>query len=321
MLVFYDFECATTVFWTKKWFSTFALGECAKKVNNISFNGIFVAFGKAKEPFVGLGLGLGLGLGPATHLLSPRSCLTFLSTNGGLVSDKLRSALTFPKAAIVTLTYYSYSYRFKLDLLSRCGDIESNPGPGLGSVAEETIEQRKRVRPSLQVISYNVRGLSDIKKVRHLINHCHKISPQASDSIFMLQETFVKNLDILNYIWRGDHHLTAGVGHGLGCITLVTAPFKIIHKVNLAERGHVLVLTKNDTNNGELIVANIYAPNGLNNDKLDFFELAIQTILELQNKYNCDNVVMAGDFNVVFNETETKNRVYPKAEQKMSKAV
>ena len=206
-------------------------------------------------------------------------------------------------------------------LLLRAGDVESQPGPGPGPTSAEQDTTRTQTKPCLQVMSYNVRGLSDSKKVRHLINHCHRQCSKAKDSIFMFQETFVDRLDILDFIWRGDHHLTSGTGHGLGCITLVSAPYKIINRTNLDNRSHVLVLTKNNLNSADLIIANVYAPNGLQNDKLDFFESVIQKILELKASYNCEKVIMAGDLNLIFNRDELKNRAFSATEQRMAQSV
>ena len=157
--------------------------------------------------------------------------------------------------------------------------------------------------------------------MRHLINQCHKQCLKAVDSIFMLQETFVERLNLLDYIWRGEYHLTPGSGNSLGCITLLISPYKILHNISLEGRGHILVLTKGDLNNAELIVANVYAHNGLQNDKLNFFEALIQNVLELQTSYNCDNIIVGGDLNLIFANHEVKNRFFSNAEKRMSTAV
>ena len=224
--------------------------------------------------------------------------------------------------------YHSMSVialNLRFDRLKACGDVEPNPGPRLSTQQQLTTtldpSPRKDEKPSIQVITYNVRGLGDKKKVRHLVNRCHQLCAKASNSIFMLQETFVEKLDLLSCIWRGEHHLTSGSGQGLGCITLLTAPFKILHRINLNERGHILVVTKSNIDKAELIVANIYAPNGLGNDKLNFFEEVIQNILELQSSYNCPTTILAGDFNLVFNANEAKNRLLTRQEIKFSNSV
>ena len=112
------------------------------------------------------------------------------------------------------------------------------------------------------MLTQNVRGLGDSKKVRHLVNKCYKLSKQAANSVFLFQETYVPRLDILNYLWRGEYQVTGGTGNSLGCVTLITAPYKIVRCVEVGQRGHILALTKNNINGAELIVANVYAPVG-----------------------------------------------------------
>ena len=118
----------------------------------------------------------------------------------------------------------------------------------------------------------------------------------------MFQETFVMRLDILNYLWRGEYHLTPGLGNSQGCLTLVTAPYKIIEAKNLHNRAHVLVLAKDNTNNAETILVNVYAPNGFADDKVLFFQELTEIVTDCVVNYDCVNVIMAGDFNLVFSE-------------------
>ena len=232
-----------------------------------------------------------------------------------------------PLPLVVSLLITKLILRF--DCLKVCGDIESNPGPGVGDSHGHVPDHHGRDdhngpatgRSALQVGTYNVRGLGDKKKVRHLVNACHKLSNQAVDSIFMFQETFVENLGLLDYIWRGEYHLTPGTGQSLGCLTLLSSPFKILERHNIEARGHVLVVTKNNMNQAELIIANIYAPNGLSNDKIDFFESVILKVLDLRAIHNCDVSIVAGDFNLVFNEDEVKYRSLPNNEKNLATSV
>ena len=190
-------------------------------------------------------------------------------------------------------------------LLLRCGDIEANPGPAPGHAHEAgrqgaqllslSVSSGKHDKCELQVMSLNVRGLCDSKKLRHLVNTCYKKTKESMNSLFLFQEVFAQRLSILNYLWRGDYHLTPGTGNSQGCLTLLTSPFKIAHVVDLGNRGHVLVLTKDDPNQVELIVANAYAPNGFDAEKLTFFEELTETIAELTITYNCTDVILAGD--------------------------
>ena len=174
-------------------------------------------------------------------------------------------------------------------------------------------------KADLQVLTLNVRGLSNMKKVRHLVNKCYKLSKIAVNSIFMFQETYVTQLNLLRYLWRGEYYLTPGQGHSTGCLTLVTAPHKIVHSEDLGTRGHVLVLAKGDTNKAEMIVANVYAPNGQGDDKKVFFEELHELISDLSINYSCQRLILAGDLNLVFNANEVKNRAISHAEERMSR--
>ena len=84
-----------------------------------------------------------------------------------------------------------------------------------------------------------------------------KLGSNAADSIFMFQETFVVRLDILNYLWRGDYHLTSGAGNARGCLTLITPPYKIIKASDFEDRAHVIVLTKSNLDRAELILVTV----------------------------------------------------------------
>ena len=101
----------------------------------------------------------------------------------------------------------------------------------------------------------------------------------------------------------------------------MTSPFKITHSVNLGTRSHVLVLTKDDPDKAELIAANAYAPNGFDEDKLAFFEELTETIAEVSLTYNCSNVILGGDLNLVFKTSEVKNRLISVQEQRTATSV
>ena len=66
---------------------------------------------------------------------------------------------------------------------------------------------------------------------------------------------------------------------------------------------------------------NIYAPNGLGKDKIDFFEDVIQTVLELKATHDCEATVVAGDFNLVFNDDEVKDRLITNNEKRLANSV
>ena len=257
------------------------------------------------------------------------------------VSEAERKKLDFNSSLSLKTTSNTIPFKPSGWLL-RCGDVHANPGPGPdpGPGPAPVLQHRqdpsqvdpqhpnrypsesgKKVKAELLVVSHNVRGLGDAKKVRHLINKCYKLSKQSANSVFLLQETYVPRLDLLSYLWRGEFQLTSGTGNSLGCITLVTAPYKIVRCVEIGQRGHILALTKNNINDVEIIIANVYAPNGYGAEKEQFFEELIEKILEMKATYNCDKTVLAGDLNLVFNNDEVKNRAICTAEQRTAASV
>ena len=191
--------------------------------------------------------------------------------------------------------------------LLRSNDVESNPGP-----KEST----------LLVTSYNVRGLNDEKKLRHLINKVYQDDKGKNfDNIVCLQETYITGEGKLPYIWRGNMHLTPGTGNSCGCITLTSPHLNIIHAVNLENRAHVLVCQRTGDLSPTYVVANIYAPNPNNREKISFFELVFDTVNELSERFNCSNILIMGDFNLILTEKEAKNRIYTAQEKRVADCV
>ena len=190
---------------------------------------------------------------------------------------------------------------YTLSLLILAGDVEMNPGPGQGPVPEPEPEHldagqldqdddvrnsgAPRTKEDLKVVSYNVRGLNDQLKLRHLLNHLHtNYISKKSDSIIMLQETFIEEPGLIEFLWRGNFHLTPGLGNSTGCITLTSSHINIIASKNIGSRAHVLVLQKISDNNPSMIVANIYGPN-LNREKIPFFHSVLDQIYEYEETY------------------------------------
>ena len=205
---------------------------------------------------------------------------------------------------------------FKRDRLKMSGDVEENPGPGSAD------DRQQRKEANILVTSYNVRGLNDEKKLRHLINKIYKEGKGKDfDSIVCLQESYITNLGKLPYLWRGNLHLTPGTGSSCGCITLTSSHLSIAHSVDLDGRAHILALQKSNENNISYILANVYAPNPNNAEKIDFFDRLFDTVSELEERFDCSNVIMAGDFNLIFETKEAKNRLYTAQERRIAEYV
>ena len=172
------------------------------------------------------------------------------------------------------------------------------------------------------VTSYNVRGLADERKLRHLVNNIYKEDMGKNvDFIVCLQETFIATSGKLPYLWRGNLHLTPGTGSSCGCLTLTSPHLSILRAVDVDNRAHVVVLQKQGDLAATYVVANIYAPNANNSAKMDFYNSTFDTVMELSDSYDCQNILLAGDFNLIFDSKEAKNRIYTAQEKRLANFV
>ena len=196
-----------------------------------------------------------------------------------------------------------------------------NPGPvGLGEEPGNSTERKKKA--PLQVTTLNVRGLKDESKLRHILNFFKKsTSDKNKDVIICLQETYLEVNGKLPYIWRGNFHLTPGIGNSGGCITLLSSHLNVVSSRNFGNRGHVLACQKSGDTSVSFIVTNVYAPNPNTAVKIDFFNEVFDTLSEFEETHLCPNLIVAGDFNLAFAPHEMKNRLYPAQEKRVAAVV
>ena len=102
---------------------------------------------------------------------------------------------------------------------------------------------------------------------------------------------------------------------------MLSSHINIIEAKEFGHRGHVLVVQKKGDTNVSYIVANIYAPNQNNDEKITFFESIFEELANFELKYNCSNIILAGDFNLAMKLEHTKNRAFPISEQRISEMV
>ena len=198
-------------------------------------------------------------------------------------------------------------------------DVETNPGPE--ELSGTNRGQQTNNSPIL-VTTYNVRGLNDEAKLRHLLNYFYtRNRGKDMDFIACLQETFIEGPGKLPYLWRGNHFITPGNGNSLGCITLLSPHINVVSGVTLANRGHVLACQKSGEKGISFIVANIYAPNPNTNEKIEFFNEVFDKILEFEERYECETHVIAGDFNLTLEAHEMKNRLFSNQEKRVGNAL
>ena len=228
---------------------------------------------------------------------------------------------------------------YKHRLITLSGDVSPNPGPRPRTQPDqpqprqprqneapdqETAGDRSKHSLKVQVktVTYNVRGLNDQNKVRHLINLFNRdFLNKEYDTVIALQETNILKPGLLPYIWRGNFALTPGTGNSKGCITLLSSHLNVVEQKDFGERCHILVCQRTDSSFANYIIVNVYAPNQHNSAKLDFFEEVMEQISELEIKYNCNNVILLGDLNVIFKESEKKNRLFSQTEKRVSKVI
>ena len=191
--------------------------------------------------------------------------------------------------------------------LMEAGDVEPNPGPH---------DHQPEIK--LTLVSQNCRGLKDERKLKHLLNNCHRVAKSSSNFVIALQETMITDDRRLRFGWRGTHIFTPGTGHGRGCVTLLPSHIQpdtqsLIH---LGQRGHIF---KAIINQSSAVLANIYAPNGQNRDKIEFFSHLKREIERLRDP--TDDVYIMGDFNTVFEPYEVQFRTYSTQEQRHSRLI
>ena len=149
-----------------------------------------------------------------------------------------------------------------------------------------------------------------------MVNACYKENSGNRDNFFCFQETYLNQPGKIPYLWRGNYFLTRGNGHSCGCLTLLSPHINV---VEFEDRGHILILQKLGDPNISYILANIYAPCPNTREKLNFFEKVFDAINENSMLYECENILVAGDFNLNFKRNEMKNRTFSAQENNAAK--
>jgi len=178
------------------------------------------------------------------------------------------------------------------------GDVEPNPGPGNREVSNERGKKvnSKDLYHSIEVTTYNCRGLKEYKKLKRVLNTCANIVKRNPLSITFLQETHLDSSaeSKLNVMWRGKAAISPGEGGSRGCITLCGDSWQVVEKYAPLD-GRLIVLAIK-TEQISIITINIYAPN--NHDIL-FFEEVFNKLIEFRDKYPEYLIIVAGDLNLV----------------------
>ena len=188
--------------------------------------------------------------------------------------------------------------------LRRSNDIETNPGPPTAQPETKLI-----------LLTQNCRGISDERKLKHLLNNSYKLTKSTANFIIALQETMITSDQRLRFGWRGSYVFTPGSGHGRGCVTLLPTHVQPVPNTltHFGQRGHVFKAT---IDQNSAVIANVYSPNGHNRDKIDFIK-GVKEAIEVIRDPN-DDVYLMGDLNTVFAAFETHCRSFSNQEQRCS---
>ena len=209
---------------------------------------------------------------------------------------------------VTLLSFRQRSTLVKMKLML-AGNVERNPGP------------KPPKQGSMMVTTYNVRGLNEEKKVRHLFNYFHKAMSKDKDFVACLQETYIEKEGKIPYIWRGNLVLTPGSGNGQGCMTLLSSHLNVVEVKHLRQRAHILACKKAGEERVSYLIANLYAPNVNNAEKIQFFEEVFDALTDFEERHDCRKIIVAGDYNVAFKEAQTKNRLASQAEKRIAESI
>jgi len=198
----------------------------------------------------------------------------------------------------VLMLYLDDLHRYAIICKNLLHDIELNPGPP-GTI-------------SLTIITLNCRGLGKVEKTRltlNKINTWHK----GGELIAMLQETMITTDNYIKLAWRGKYVLTPGTGNSKGCLTLLRDNVEILSTEHINNRGHIVKIKGLEGHSREVMLINIYAPNGFALDKTAYFDDIFQHISEWDG-----DIIMGGDFNLTFSDRDRFKRGVTPAENRLA---
>ncbi len=200
---------------------------------------------------------------------------------------------TLTKNGILTIALFkvlrlNLRHATNLIVILLYNDVELNPGPALNG--------------NLKIVTLNCRGLGNIDKSRLLLNKLGRLIKENPNTVIMLQETMIKNDHYIKLAWKGAYAITYGCGNSQGCLTLASDSVTFSNQKNIENRGHIIEISGLLVQ--DITAINIYAPSGYTNEKRTFFE----EVLDLIENSVHRNVILAGDFNLTFPDSDRHNR-------------
>ena len=99
--------------------------------------------------------------------------------------------------------------------------------------------------------------------------------------------------------WKGDMFFSHGTNHSKGVLTLIKSDLDVKITKTISDKDGRFVLVKASIQDSDFIHMNIYAPNS-SADQSKFFR-KIKLVLQDLELDPQSNIILGGDFNVVFN--------------------
>jgi len=183
-------------------------------------------------------------------------------------------------------------HNIKYLLIILCNDVETNPGPKL---LDDLIIDNK----NLFICSYNLQGCNNFKKIKRVMNQFNKL-PFSNNCIINLQETHWTDKNSIQYHWKGGHIQSNHTSASRGVAILFNKSyFDEIIESYTDNDGRMCSVTA--SKEGEIYCfVNIYSPND-HYVAINFYSLLLDHMLDVQSKHPNVNLVVSGDFNVIFN--------------------
>ena len=138
----------------------------------------------------------------------------------------------------------------------------------------------------------NVRGLRNARKRRSLFYQYKK----GNYDIIGIQDTHLtlKDRELIEREWGSNFFMVPGTNRCKGLLTL----FSKTLSMNLLFKSDRCLINSISIDGYEIAVVNIYGP-CINNEKCDFINTLNHIITQTCEKFNIDNIILFGDFNIV----------------------
>ena len=240
---------------------------------------------------------VGLASYDVQNLYSIQNSISFIYFYRKWFNDTRKRSYLYLNVSIY-LCLLSTTDAFKISsiilLLLLRSNIEPNPGPG---------------QP--KILTVNCRGLSSKVKLLSTIGKLRKECDKCSSAIIFMQETHLDDIDLITNVWVGCKVINSFFSSSQrGTTIILKGNFNINSSLSDPQSRYCLANVThymfNEDNSNTLTLVNVYAPNNHKESRIYFSEL-FQIINRFNQSVTLDpdlqpDMIIAGDFNFVFNE-------------------